>query len=202
MRNRGLVAWCRDLLWENPHRPWFLKTLLVVNLLGSLYGYYWYREQLAATPWIWWIFTPDSPLSTSLFTLALTLALKGKGSPFLRLLAAAGVIKYGLWAAVVITDYWLKGGPAELLEAMLCLSHLGMALEGLIFIRHWPFGRRHVLGVGGWLVLNDYVDYALGWHPYLFRPDQEGLAAVTAVALSGLLILCFSGRKMTTDQEY
>ncbi|GFN22723.1 DUF1405 domain-containing protein [Thermanaeromonas sp. C210] len=202
MKGRGLLAWCRELLWENPHQPWFLKTLLGINFLGSLYGYYWYREQLAATPRIWWVFTPDSPLSTSLFTLALALALKGKENPFLRLLAAAGVIKYGLWAAVVITDYWLKGGPVEPLEAMLFLSHLGMALEGFIFVHHWPAGFRQVLGIGIWLGLNDYVDYALGWHPYLFRPDQEVLAAVTAVALSSLLILCFSCRKMAADQEY
>ncbi|MGI9952185.1 DUF1405 domain-containing protein [Moorellaceae bacterium AZ2] len=202
MKGRTFGAWCRELFWDNPYQPWFLKTLLVINLLGSLYGYYWYRGQLAATPWVWWVFTPDSPLSTSLFTLALALALKGKENPLLRLLAAAGVIKYGLWAAVIISDYWLKGGPVEPLEVMLFLSHLGMGAEGYIFVRHWPANFRQVLLAGVWLGINDYVDYVLGRHPYLFRADQEGLAAVTAVGLSSLLILCFLGRKIAAEQEY
>lgn len=199
---RGVFFWMRDLPWDNPYRPWFLKTLLVINFLGSLYGYYWYHEQLAATPWFWWVFTPDSPLSTTLFALVLALALIGRENNLLRLVAAASVIKYGLWACVVILDYWLQGAKVAPVEAMLFLSHLGMAAEGYLFLRHWSLTFREALLTGGWLLLNDYVDYVLGWHPYLFREDQVALAALTAVLLSGGFILYFLGRKITGEKEY
>lgn len=199
---RGLLGAVKNVLWDNPYKPWFLKTLLCVNFLGSLYGYYWYHEQLAATPWIWWIFTPDSPLSTTLFALALAMAWAGKENPLLRLVAATSVIKYGVWACVVIADYWLGGNGVAPVEAMLFLSHLGMAAEGYIFLRHWSVTWRQALAAGGWLGLNDYVDYVGGWHPYLFREDQMVLAATTAVLLSGGLFLYLLGRKKAGEKEY
>lgn len=199
---KGFFLRMKELLWDNPYRPWFLKTLFIINFLGSLYGYYWYHEQLAATPWFWWVFTPDSPLSTTLFATALALALMGKENNLLRLVAAASVIKYGLWACAVILDYWLQGAKVAPVETMLFLSHLGMAAEGYLFLRHWPLTFRQALLTGGWLLLNDYVDYVLGWHPYLFREDQVALAAVTAILLSGGLILYFLGRKIIGEKEY
>ncbi|WP_297198742.1 DUF1405 domain-containing protein [Thermanaeromonas sp.] len=205
--------------------------------MGSLYGYYWYHEQLLATPLVWWIFTPDSPLSTSFFTLTLTLLLldtrEGKrtktckrcgerrpeGLPIstsylgrsylsrktqeiLGVLACATLIKYGLWAVVVIGDYWIKRGPVQPVETLLFLSHLGMVAQGYLFLRHWPFYFGQGVLVGAWLILNDYVDYALGWHPYLFRPDQEPLAAAAALALSACWFLYCLGRKITANKEY
>ncbi|MDK2820448.1 MAG: hypothetical protein PWP31_413 [Clostridia bacterium] len=47
-----------------------------INIIGTIYGYYWYKEQLINTPLIWCFFTPDSPLSTTLFALALIFTLK------------------------------------------------------------------------------------------------------------------------------
>ncbi|NLW08012.1 MAG: DUF1405 domain-containing protein [Clostridia bacterium] len=183
----SFLAWAKGLLWDNPHQSWFLVILVIINALGSLYGYYWYRDQLSSTPLIWWPFTPDSPLSTTLFALALTLAIWRKENNLFRLIAATAVIKYGLWAVVLISDYWLGGARIELVEAGLWLSHLGMFVEGIIFIRHWAFSYIDLVVVSCWLLLNDFIDYALGWHPYLFRADQYNLALLTAVSLSLLL---------------
>lgn len=227
-----MFQFLKHLLWHNPFQPFFLKGLLVINFLGSLYGYYWYHDQLLATPWLWWIFTPDSPLSTSLFTLTLALLLleekkasktghgtKGIGhrpegifscpsfwgrkvKEILGLLACATLIKYGLWAVVVIGDYWMKGASVTCIEALLFLSHLGMAAQGYLFLRHWPLHLGQGFLVGTWLILNDYVDYVLGWHPYLFRGDQVPLAAATALILSVLWFLYCLGRKMLGNTEY
>ncbi|MDN5344669.1 MAG: hypothetical protein PWQ18_780 [Clostridia bacterium] len=185
--------WLQHLLWEAPCQGWFLLTLIIINLLGSVYGYYWYREQLASTPLIWWPFTPDSPLATTLFALALLLALSRRGNNFLQLLAAMAVIKYGLWAMVVISDYWLAGARVTAVEAGLWLSHLGMAAEGYLFLRHWRATPWQLALVALWLAINDYVDYGLGWHPYLFMPGQENLAQIAAVGLSLALILYLAG---------
>ncbi|MBC7325036.1 MAG: DUF1405 domain-containing protein [Moorella sp. (in: Bacteria)] len=179
----------KHLLWDDPYQGWFLLTLALINYLGSVYGYHWYREQLASTPLVWWPFTPDSPLATTLFALALTLAFYRRESPLLRLVAALATIKYGLWAVVLITDYWLATGQATAVEAGLWLSHLGMLAEGYLFLRHWPVSRCQLILLVLWLGLNDFVDYGLGMHPYLFTAGQESLALATAVSLSLALIL-------------
>ncbi|ORN94461.1 hypothetical protein B8A12_01900, partial [Staphylococcus aureus] len=41
-------------------RSW-LMMLLICNILGMIYGYIWYGEQLSHTPWHFKIFVPDSP---------------------------------------------------------------------------------------------------------------------------------------------
>ncbi|WP_258360920.1 DUF1405 domain-containing protein [Moorella sulfitireducens] len=183
--------WLKHLLWEAPYQNLFLVTLAAVNLLGSLYGYYWYREQLAETPLIWWPVTPDSPLATTLFGLAMILAYCRRESGFLRAVAAAAVIKYGLWAVIIISDYWLSGAPVTVVETGLWLSHLGMTVEGFLFLRHWPVSISQFVLVVLWLGVNDFVDYRLGLHPYLFSPGQENLALVTAVVLSLALSLWY-----------
>lgn len=176
-----------DLLWDNPFRRWMLESLVLVNALGSLYGYWWYHQQLASTPPAYWLFVPDSPLSSTWMTLALLLLLAGRRPSLFLLLAYTAVSKYGLWAALLIGDYWWRGGPPAFTEVMLFTSHLGMALEGVIYWRHLPYRRWQAAAVGGWMFLNDYVDYAWDLHPYLFRADQWALALAGALGLSALL---------------
>ncbi|MGI6285829.1 DUF1405 domain-containing protein [Neomoorella humiferrea] len=180
----AIFRWAKLLLWEDPFEKWFLLSLVFINLAGSLYGYYWYREQLAHTPVIWWPFIPDSPLATTLFGLAVLFNYWEREGNLLQIIAAAAVIKYGLWAMIIISDFWLAGAPVTAVEAGLWLSHLGMVIEGCIFLRHWPVYLRDLFPAFLWLGLNDFVDYWLGMHPYLFAPGQEGLALFTAVLLS------------------
>ncbi|KKM10528.1 hypothetical protein SY88_12615 [Clostridiales bacterium PH28_bin88] len=183
------MAWIklREILWDNPFQKWFLAGLVIVNALGSVWGYIWYRNQFAATPWQVWPFVPDSPLSSTLMTMALFTLLVGRRNVLFQLLAFTAVIKYGLWAVVLITDFWLAGGQQAVTEWMLWLSHLGMAAEGYLFLRHLPVRAWHVALVGGWMAFNDYVDYAWGLHPYLFTGDQLLLALVSAVALTAFI---------------
>lgn len=179
----------RRLLWEDPFDKWFLTLLIIVNALGSVWGYLWYRQQLAETPWPFWIFTPDSPLSTTLMAVALLTLLVGRPSALFLLLAYTAVIKYGLWAIVLITDYWLRGGPIAFTESMLWLSHLGMAVEGFLYLRHLRVTAGQAIFTGVWMALNDFMDYGLGLHPYLFLPEQRTLAMASAVALTVMLFL-------------
>jgi len=178
-----------DLLWLNPCQKWFLITLVIINFLGSIYGYYWYRYQLAATPKHLWFFVPDSPLSTTLTGLALLLILWGKRNSFFEWLSFTAVIKYGLWAVVIISHYGLTGGTIEPEIWMLWFSHLGMALEGIIFLRQVDVSWSEVLSGGGWMLFNDFLDYVLGIYPYLYASYQWLVALLTAVCLSLLLTL-------------
>lgn len=198
MRKRILSIWPWlflqvKLFLGDPWQPRYLLMLLAVNVPGSVYGYYWYSGQLAETPVRLWPFVPDSPLSTTLFSLVLVLALLGCRNLFLTLLAMATCVKYGLWAAVVIIDFWLGGGAPGWETMMLCLSHLGMAVQGVIYLRSGLFissspGRAAAL-VAAWILLNDFMDYQFDLHPYLYYSGQEPVAAVSALGLSALVII-------------
>ena len=41
-----------------------LNLLLICNILGTLYGFIWYGDQLAKTPWYFLPFIPDSPIAS------------------------------------------------------------------------------------------------------------------------------------------
>ena len=181
-----LSLW-RDF-WKNPWQSRFTVPLLVINVLGSAYGFYWYREQLVETPFYLWPFVPDSPLSSTLFAAALLLSLAGASKKLFQILAFTVSIKYGIWAVIMISNYWFNDGPVAPTETMLWLSHLGMAAEGAIFLRTFRFGVHVVIITGAWMLVNDLMDYGAGLHPYLFMAGQETLAMVTALALTVLLM--------------
>ena len=83
----------------------------------------------------------------------------------LQVLACSVSIKYGIWAVVMISHYWASGGALEATEAMLWISHLGMAVEGAVFLRVYSFGRAGAFVAAAWMLLNDLMDYGAGLHP-------------------------------------
>lgn len=180
-----------ELLTELWHRPWrssLIWLIIIVNMLGSAYGYYWYQGQLAETPPHLWILVPDSPFSTTMFALALMLVLAGYRPGLVAAVACATTIKYGIWAMGVITHYWLLGGQVAFAELMLWLSHLGMALEGFIFLRKVSLPGWAVLAASLWMIVNDYMDYVWGLHPYLFISGQVQIAFLLAIGLTLIAI--------------
>lgn len=184
-----LLERIRKLLMIDSFERFFLITLLVVNILGSIYGYYWYGDQLASTPVLWWLFVPDSPLSTSLFSVSLVFFLFHKTLKFVPLLALGSLIKYGLWAVVINMDLLVAGEGFSWLNLMLSLSHLGMAGEGIIFLRQIKFSVEEIFLLSVWFICQDYVDYVIGLHPFLFSERQFSLAQSLAVILSVSIIV-------------
>lgn len=178
-------------LWDDPAQKWFLDFLIAANVAGAIYGFYWYLPQFLETSPRVWVLVADSPISAALFALAMLTLARGwakQWQPALLFLAAASVIKYGIWAVVIITEYWLSGYAIQALHLGLWLSHVGMAAEGWIFLRHLQVGRLAVVAVGSWMALNDGADYLFGLHPYLYTPDQWLLAAVAAGLLTVSLV--------------
>jgi len=166
----------------------FLTCLLIINIIGSFYGYYWYREQLASTKTLLLIFVPDSPLSTTLFAFAVFFLMRKKSIKILPLLASAFLVKYGLWAVAINLHLLFIGEGFTWINFMLASSHFGMAVEGVIY---YPFK-----GITFWeaflvtviLVFQDFMDYVIGLHPYLFNPIQYDFALHAALLLSGLIV--------------
>lgn len=156
--------------WRN--QCWFLWTLFIINFLGTIYGYYWYGNQLQQTDWKLLIFVPDSPTASLFFTGVLLLYILKKNSKLLEAFAAITLFKYGIWAVVMIL--WgaaldSHGFVASLTwqHYMLMFSHLGMAVQALIYAPIFQFGYREMVFVSIWTLLNDALDYGLDIHPWL-----------------------------------
>ncbi|WP_236588190.1 DUF1405 domain-containing protein [Tumebacillus amylolyticus] len=171
------------------NRP-FLWLLFVFNLLGSIYGFYWYGNQMADTEWYWNLFVPDSPTSSTLFTIVVLLWLLGRRSRWLEMLSMVTNLKYGIWACGVIITYWNANGIVDGTDLMLMLSHGAMAVEVVLYNFNYKFDRS-VLWIGAcWLLFNDFVDYVYDIHPWL--QDERFTAYIQFwTPVLSLLVLVF-----------
>lgn len=146
----------------------FLWMMIIINGAGSVYGFYWYKEQLAQTsPSFLRIIVPDSPTASTLFTFVLVAYLFRKSIPTLEAFAAVTSFKYGVWAVAVILVTAGLGDPLYPEHYMLMISHGGMAIEALLYARFYSIQLRHILFVAVWTLLNDLLDYSLEIHPWL-----------------------------------
>ncbi|MBA4543159.1 MULTISPECIES: DUF1405 domain-containing protein [Thermoactinomyces] len=183
---------------------WVLWSLFIVNFLGTIYGFYWYKNQLMDTsPRILDIFVPDSPTASGFFTLVLLGYLCSRRSPLLEAFASITLFKYGIWAVVmIIWEGWLD--PLPFTEAlswqhwMLMFSHFGMAMEGLLFVPFYTYRRREIQIVAAWTLLNDLMDYGLDLHPWLTAALEvyDDWVGLFTVLLSFTSILLFSALSM------
>lgn len=153
-----------------------LWTLFIVNLLGSIYGFYWYKNQLIDVGSWLNIFVPDSPTASAAFTIVLGLFILKRHFPLLEAFAAVTLFKYGVWAVVIIIagaaqNAYLHGGSMlshmQWTDWMLMCSHGGMAIQALLYGRFYVYRLVHLLIVAAWTLLNDVVDYTLNLHPWL-----------------------------------
>ncbi|MBJ6363554.1 DUF1405 domain-containing protein [Paenibacillus sp. GCM10012307] len=188
-----LRFWDRSVLLNRA----FLWLLFIVNAAGTVYGYIWYWNQLVYTyenhPFWQLVFVPDSPTASLFFTLSLLFLLFPPSRPgrlltalraVLEGLAVCTSIKYGVWAVVMIFAGTAQGDPLEWQHWMLVASHLGMALEALLYVRFMSFGRLGALAALLWLLLNDTMDYTFGIFPSLSRVLLDDLDAIEAFTYS------------------
>lgn len=202
-----LLVWLRDRVVREP-RWW--KVLFWVNFLGALYGFWWYRDQLIATPARLWLVVPDSPAATLLFAAFLGAllagavpeagtagprpapgAVPGTRAP-VRLVGWVGLLgalafltnmKYGMWTAIVLPQHGFWSGRWSFDHVHLTLSHLGMWLQGFLFLRRFRPGPAAALAAWAWVFFQDYVDY-WPWHTHSTLPAEELHGSVAWIALS------------------
>lgn len=187
--------------------PRWWRILFWVNLLGSLYGFWWYRWQLISTPVWQWLIVPDSPGSTLLFSFFLWYLLSTgdrwarrdgpvrlQGWPgWLGAFAFLANMKYGLWTAIVLPQAGIVSGEWAFDHVHLSLSHFGMWLQGILFLRRYRPGVWPALAAWTGMYFQDYVDYwLLGTHPTLPVPELAPSVRLIALALStiwGIVLL-------------
>lgn len=166
-----------------------LWLLFISNLIGTLYGYYWYKDQLIdiyQTNPLWQlVFVPDSPTGSLFFTIAVAFLLyppSSKGVCIFRKiiegLAVVTSVKYGIWAIAMIVAGAYLGDALVWQHYMLMSSHLIMAVESLIYLPFFAVGLGGLVVALVWTLWNDAMDYLYGIYPYLsFRLDRH----ITAV---------------------
>lgn len=147
-----------------------LVLLFITNLFGTIYGYIWYEPQLRDTPYVYWLFVPDSPTASLFFTVVLGLWIFQKRSPLMETLAFITLIKYGVWA-VVMNILFLNKLPDDaetitiLMAVMLMVSHGAMAIQALLYAPYMRWTLQSFVLSLVWVVHNDVVDYVLGQWP-------------------------------------
>ncbi|WP_439442810.1 DUF1405 domain-containing protein [Listeria aquatica] len=143
----------------------FLRLLLVVNLLGAIYGYIWYLPQLQLTKVQFWLFVPDSPTAILFFAFALIAFLGKKHWPLMEALAFVCLVKYGIWAVGMNIFLMFDQKMLLLTSVMLLLSHGLMALEGILYAPFYRFRISHFMIAAVWILHNDVIDYLFGQMP-------------------------------------
>nr|WP_280521213.1 DUF1405 domain-containing protein [Paenibacillus mangrovi] len=166
-----------------------LWLLFWCNLVGTIYGYKWYGDQIEYTiahNLIWQvIFVPDSPTASLFFTISVLFLLYPPKTPALtgfsylmESLAVVTSVKYGIWAVSIIFAGAAQGDHLVWQDWMLVASHLIMAVEALLFVRFFRFGAFMLIPAAAWTFFNDIVDYTFGVYPWLPDELQDHLLGV------------------------
>lgn len=143
----------------------FLILLFIINLFGTIYGYVWYKSQLAITPFIFLPFVPDSPTASLFFTIFLLFFIFNRNVPYIEALAVTSLFKYGVWAVAMnlFTLYVEQTLPWQ--GYMLIASHAAMAIQGLLYIPFYQIKLRHLAVASIVILHNDIIDYVFGMMP-------------------------------------
>lgn len=145
--------------------PLVLLALFIVNVVGTLYGYWWYESQLVDTPLHFLIFVPDSPTASLFFCIFLYFFLQGKNVPYIEALGMITLFKYGIWAVMMNLLTLVVEGELVWQGYMLIASHGAMALQGLLYAPYYKIKLRHLFVAAVWTLHNDVIDYVYGMMP-------------------------------------
>jgi uncharacterized membrane protein YpjA len=139
-----------------------LIIILLINVAGSLFGLYYYWDQLMMTPWYLWLAVPDCPLYTFFMIFALLLIIRGKPSDTLNTVTAVGLSMYGTWTVIILLYFGeIYFNPANaLMSSALWISHAGMGLEGFLLVPYLTRVKPISWAITAvWLLVLDSVDY-------------------------------------------
>ncbi len=181
-----------------------LVALLVVTSTAFLVGVRFYIETMADVPTLLWPLYADSPTALALATLSLATLLPNLGKPlseapvnrplaYLHTLAFVWLVKYGLWTAVALNlraDLYFGFSGAALYDYWFIIGTHLLFVALAFGILHYGRTTRGALGVSLLLLLvNDLVDYGLGYHPPLRYEPGVVLPLVTVGLSVGVVAL-------------
>ena len=176
-------------------RRW-LAALILANVVGFLWGIVFYWQQLMATPPLLWIFVLDSPLAVLFAAVVCALRVRKKRVPgTLAVLAIIGLIKYGLWTALVLVMHWSAFfGSSPLIATLNLPLHVAMIIEGIALLAAAQFRKRDIIVPLVFFVVNDGLDYFANTLTAV-RPTVPLAAEAFASTLILALVLFFASSR-------
>ncbi|WP_239614199.1 DUF1405 domain-containing protein [Cohnella mopanensis] len=201
------MSWLKWLLSRSVLlHPTTLWLMMLIYIPGTVYGYYWYKDQLEST-WNnhphWQIpFVPDSPTASLFFTLAvlwLWICPRRSRRPWVNgirgVVETLGVVtsvKYGIWATAIIFAGQAQGDVLQWEHWMLIIGHSAMAVMALLYARFFTYGGMALLAAAAWTFLNDTVDYTYDVYPYLPTQLDDDLfyVGLFTFLLTAFSVLC------------
>lgn len=166
------------------HLVWLL---VLINLAGTAFGFWYYRFQFIETPIVMWPFVPDSPLATFFIACSLCLFALGRSNELVNALAVFGCIKLGLWTPYVLLAFFPAWGylhPA--MYNFLFWSHLLMAVQAFGVHRYADFPRWAVGVALLWYTVDLIVDY---FYPIVGNPHHTALPLPDPQLWFGMTVL-------------
>ncbi|MDQ2050469.1 DUF1405 domain-containing protein [Natronolimnohabitans sp. A-GB9] len=146
----------------------FAWLVVAINLAGTVFGFWYYRQQLLDTAMVMWPWIPDSPMATLLIAVAIAAWKLGYELPWLTALAFFGNVILGLWTPYTLLvfheTYATQTHP--LMYQFLFWSHLAMVVQAFVLHRITDFPVWGVAVAAVWYTSNLIVDY--------FVPVLEG----------------------------
>ncbi|GAB3681506.1 DUF1405 domain-containing protein [Salinarchaeum chitinilyticum] len=174
-------------------------AVVVVNLLGTAFGFWYYRLQFSETPLPMLPFVPDSPLATLLFALAVASWKLGATRQWLIVLAFVGNVVLGLWTPFTLLAFRPEFPTSPPMWQFLFWSHLAMVVQAFVLHRIGDFSMRGIAVAALWYGTNLVVDYfvpVLGDHPHHttlpVEPEQSvalGATAHDAAAAAAVVVV-------------
>lgn len=162
---RGLPRYAAPLpVWLETLALRLVWLLILVNLVGTVFGFWYYIPQLSATPVVMWPLVPVSPLATLYMALSLLLwrgGFTGRVAQLVHVLAFIGCLKYGLWSVYVQLFIEDASHLPFLLWQFLIWSHAGMVLQAFLIQRYAAFSLWALGLATAWYTLNDVFDFFL-----------------------------------------
>jgi uncharacterized membrane protein YpjA len=183
--------------------------VVAVNLVGTAFGFWYYRFQFAAEPPVVWPVVPDSPVATLFIALSLALWKLGRSSETVNALAFFGCWKLGLWTPFVLVAFadGFLAATALPMYAFLLGSHLMMVVEAFVVYRYSDFPVGAVAVAVAWYGFNDLVDYfvpVIGTPHHTLLPGQRvvdgtitHLSPTHELAAAGAVVLTLTATFLT-----
>ncbi len=181
-----------------------IVTIILINLTGTLIGFFYYWDQiLTSSPWIW-LFIPDCPFYVLLAAVVLAFYLITKRrSDIISFVTAIGLLKYGTWTALVVlgfSTYYFSIDSA--LYGSIAIMHIGMALEFVLALLLIQRVRRGFVALALlWFFANDVADYYFAAHPPVPINELAFIAPFTFALTPLCTMVAFLGARYLSNSK-
>ena len=188
----------RGILENTP----LLVAIIIINVAGTLIGFYYYWDQLVSSSPVYWIFIPDCPLYTMLAAAILAVYVSTRrSSDLVNFITAIGLAKYGTWTVFVILAFaGFYFSIDSSFYSLLVLLHVAMAVEFILPVMLIRQLRPRFIDVALiWFFANDYADYFLGTNPPIPPGDITQIAIFTFLLTPVFIIVAYAAARFLNN---